>query len=291
MRLGQELTDGTYQPRAYQVFEIQDPKVRKICSSAFRDRVVHHAVCAVLEPFLERRLITDTYACRKGKGLHVALKRCQSFAKKNEYYLKCDIQKFFESVDHEILKQLLRKVIKDPLLLQLLDKIIDHPIPGNALGKGISIGNLSSQYFANFYLGELDHFLKDKLRVKGYIRYMDDFLTFGETKDLQKVLCEIRVFLAQDLKLQLKEKVTRVAPVHEGIPFLGMRVFRNLIRIQRPNLVRFRKKVKQLEFYERSGKISELELAQRMQSSLAHWSYANSLALRRKEFSGVASGS
>jgi len=194
-------------------------------------------------------------------------------------------------VDHEILKQLLRKVIKDPLLLQLLDKIIDHPIPGNAIGKGISIGNLTSQYFANFYLGELDHFLKDKLRVKGYIRYMDDFLTFGETKDLQKVLCEIRVFLAQDLKLQLKEKVTRVAPVHEGIPFLGMRVFRNLIRIQRPNLVRFRKKVKQLEFYERSGKISELELAQRMQSSLAHWSYANSLALRRKEFSGVASGS
>ena len=82
MRLGQELTDGTYQPRAYQVFEIQDPKVRKICSSAFRDRVVHHAVCAVLEPFWERRLITDTYACRKGKGLHVALKRCQSFAKK-----------------------------------------------------------------------------------------------------------------------------------------------------------------------------------------------------------------
>jgi RNA-directed DNA polymerase len=268
------------------IFEIQDPKVRKICSSDLRDRVVHHAVCTILDPIFERRLISDSYACRVGKGSHAALKRCQHFAGKNAFYLKCDIKKFFESVDHHILKSLLRRIIKDPRLLHLLDRIIDHTVPGSEKA-GLPIGNLTSQYFANLYLGKLDYFLKDHHRVKSYLRYMDDFIVFGPDKrSLQNLLDQIRCFLKKELKLELKEKVTRIAPVSEGIPFLGMRVYKSLIRIQRPNLVRFRKKMKLLETDYIAGKISEKEFLNSMNSRIAHLSHANTFYLRKNDFEG-----
>ena len=285
LALQEELKAKTYQPRDYSIFEIQDPKVRKICSSDLRDRVVHHAVCGILESFLEKRLIFDTYACRVGKGSHAALKRCQQLTRQNHYFLKCDVRKFFESIDHEILKKLLRRIFKDQRLLDLLDQIIDHPVPGNQLGRGLPIGNLTSQHFANLYLGELDHFLKDRLRVKSYLRYMDDFLIFGnDLQFLHNILNQVRTFLKNELKLELKEKVTRIAPVTEGVPFLGMRVFKNLIRLQRPNLIRFRKKLKQLESDYQSGIVTEEQLICSMNSRIAHLSHANTFSLRRKEF-------
>jgi len=181
--LKQELTQGTYKPRSYRTFEVREPKVRKICSSHFRDRVVHHAICNILEPIFEKRLISDTYACRVGRGLHVAVKRCQFFTTKNTYFLKCDIRKFFETIDHGVLKILLRRLIKDKRVLSLLDQVIDHAVPGYEISKGLPIGNLTSQHFANLYLGELDHFLKDRLRVKSYLRYMDDFFLFSQDKE------------------------------------------------------------------------------------------------------------
>ena len=153
LTLKEELDASTYLPRPYTQFEIREPKVRKICSSDFRDRVVHHAVCNLIEPIFERRAVFDSYACRNKKGSHLGVVRCQMFARKFQYYLKCDIRKYFESMDHVVLKNLLCRLFKDQRLLKLLDLIIDHAVPGNMPGKGVPIGNLTSQHFANFYLG------------------------------------------------------------------------------------------------------------------------------------------
>jgi RNA-directed DNA polymerase len=153
LRLQAALANGTYRPGRYTVFEIRDPKRRRICAAPFRDRVVHHAVYNILEPYLDKRLIFDTYACRTGKGGHAAIHRAQRFARRHRYFLKCDIKRYFESIDHNILKVLLRRIIKDRRLLAILGTIIDHQPPYTELGRGLPIGNLTSQHFANLYLG------------------------------------------------------------------------------------------------------------------------------------------
>ncbi|MCP4399318.1 MAG: RNA-dependent DNA polymerase, partial [bacterium] len=180
--LEQELLSGSYRPAPYNSFIIYEPKKRRISASDFRDRVVHHAICNLLEPLLDKSLIFDSYACRTGKGSHAAVKRAQHFACRFRYCLKCDIRKYFETLDHQRLKQLLARKIKDPRLLDLLGVIIDHAVPEYQPGKGLPIGALTSQLFANLYLGELDHLVKECMRVKGYLRYMDDFLLFGSQK-------------------------------------------------------------------------------------------------------------
>jgi RNA-directed DNA polymerase len=284
IKLQEELKNQSYQPRDYHLFTIFEPKERRICSSDFRDRVVHHAICGVIEPCFERRLISDTYACRTGKGSHRAVQRCQNFSRNYRYFLKCDISKYFESVDHSILKNLLARIFKDSRLMSLLERIIDHRVPESLSGKGLPIGNLTSQHFANLYLGELDHFVKERLRIPGYLRYMDDFVLFHDSKDdLQAALIQIRAFLESKLALKLKEKVTLLAPVNEGVPFLGFRVFHGLIRIQRKNLVRARRKINAKENAFRRGKITEDELIQSVNSLVAHIAHANSTRLRRKE--------
>ena len=285
VRLCEELSTESYRPRPYFQFGISEPKVRKICSSEFRDRVVHHAICNVIEPLFEKRSIFDSYACRKGRGAHIAIKRCQQFSREFDYFLKCDIRKYFESVDHSVLKRLYRRTFKDQALLGLLDVIVDHKVPGNLPGKGIPIGNLTSQHFANFYLTPLDHFIKEKLRVKGYVRYMDDFILFAKDKaDLHHCLREIENFIARELALSLKPKATTIAPVSQGVPFLGFRVFRNLIRLQRMNLVRLRRNIRRRENEFRRGVISEKELVLSINSMIGHVSHVSSLAERKKIF-------
>jgi RNA-directed DNA polymerase len=280
-----QLVSGDYRPSPYVQFEIKEPKARKICSSEFRDRVVHHAICNVIEPMFERRSVFDSYACRQGKGSHLAVRRCQEFSRKFEFYLKCDIRKFFESVDHQILKRLLRKVFKDTRLLKLLDIIVDHSVPGNEPGKGIPIGNLTSQHFANFYLGFLDHYLKDRLQVHGYVRYMDDFISFADDKTvLHRRLVDIEAFIAQELRLSLKAKATTIAPVTQGVPFLGFRIFRNLIRLRRQNLVRLRRSVRRKELDFLAGRISQRDLVLSVNSLIGHVSHVSSLGERRRIF-------
>lgn len=282
--LQEQLTSRNYIPKGYTTFEIREPKVRKICAANFRDRVVHHAICNVLEPIFERRQVFDSYACRSGKGSHLAVNRLQNFTRKYPYYLKCDIQKYFESIDHKILKNLLRKTIKDQKLLFLLDQIIDYPIPGYASGKSLPIGNLTSQHFANLYLGELDHFVKDFHQIKGYVRYLDDFIVLmPDKKALHLFLGEIRKFLAAKLALQLKEKVVRIAPVTEGVPYLSFRIFPETIRLQRVNLVRWRKKMREKENDFIEGRVSEESLIASQRSMLAHIAWVNSYSLRQKE--------
>jgi len=270
---------------AFHQFEVREPKIRKICSSNFRDRVVHHAICNLLEPILERRLIFDTYACRTGKGAHSAMTRAQAFCGRYHYFLKCDIRKYFESIDHDVLKKILRRHIKDARLISLIDKIVDHQAPGTIPGKSMPIGNLTSQHFANSYLSELDHYLKEKKQLHGYVRYMDDFISFSDSKEvLHALLVDIRKFVSRELKLELKESVTRIAPTTEGVPFLGFRIFKNLIRLQRPNLIRLRKNFKRREKQFLNGELDQKKFTNSMRSMFAHISYGDTLALRRKEF-------
>lgn len=283
--LNQQLENKTYCPRPYSQFEVKEPKVRKICSSDFRDRVVHHAVCNLIEPIFENRSILDSYACRAGKGTHLAVSKCQEFSRKFPYYLKCDIKKFFENTDHEVLKNILRRLFKDNELLWLLDMIIDHKVPGNKVGKGIPIGNLTSQHFANLYLGELDHLIKDRLGVQGYVRYMDDFICFANSKkELWDLHSKIDHFVIQILKLELKKSVTQIAPVSEGIPFLGFRVFPQIIRIKRENLSRMKNKIRKKENQFKKGHLSERDLINSVGSIVAHVSHVNSLSIRRSLF-------
>ncbi|MBF0429268.1 MAG: group II intron reverse transcriptase domain-containing protein [Magnetococcales bacterium] len=286
--LQEELVSGQYQPRPYHVFEVTDPKRREIAAADFRDRVVHHAMINILDPLFEKRLIFDTYACRTGKGTHAAVQRAQQFSKQLPFFLKCDIRKYFQSVDHAILQTLLVRIIKDQRVLDLLARIIAPPVPGHPPGKGIPIGNLTSQHFANLYLGEMDHFIKERLRVAGYLRYMDDFLFFGQTKSLlHEIHFEIRQFLHERLSLILKDRVTTLAPVNDGIPFLGCRIFPSTIRLPQKGLARFRSKLyaRESEFFQ--GKISETLLSRSVGSMIGHMVHADTLAMRRKWFTAV----
>jgi hypothetical protein len=224
----------------------------------------------IVEPIWERGLIFDTYACRVGKGTHAALQRARHFTRRFRYFLKCDIQKYFDSIDHSVLRKIILGKIKDRQLLALLEKIIAHELPGSASGRGLPIGNLTSQHFANLYLSGLDHHLKETLRVPGYVRYMDDFICFSDEKgSLQAILREIRLYLKEQLGLVLKEKVVKIAPVSEGVPFLGCRVFRGNIRLQRQNLIRLRRKIRKNETLFLHGKITEKKLVQSVGSMVA----------------------
>ncbi len=283
LALQSEIQDGSYRPGTFVTFEIRDPKPRRISAAPFRDRVLHHAICNVLEPFFDRRLIYDTYACRSGKGNHMAVKRAQQFARRYPYFLKCDVRKFFNSVEHGRLKGLLRRMFKERPLLELLERIIDNGSPGVEQGRGLPIGNLTSQHFANAYLGELDHFLKERRRVKGYIRYMDDILLFGATKpELHLLLVDTRQFLDESLHLQLKDDAVLLAPVNEGVPYLGFRIWPRVIRLDRRSLRRLSRKVKGAEQAYREGMIDMDRLTNKVASVFAHAVNADTLNLRRK---------
>jgi retron-type reverse transcriptase len=281
--LQEELQNLTYQPGAFFTFEVRDPKRRQICAAPYRDRVVHHAVCHILEPFFERRLIFDSYACRPGKGTHAAIARAQRFSRCYRYFLKCDIRKYFQSIDQAVLQTLLAKLFKDPPLLVLLSRIIEHAPPDAEAGRGLPIGNLTSQHFANLYLSELDHYLKDRRRIKGYLRYMDDVLLFADDKlTLHGWLAAIRWFLQENLRLALKEEATLIMPVTEGIPFLGFRIYPNMIRLNPRTLRRFRRQVRAREKAYRAGRLGIEELIHSVTSLFAHVAHADTLQLRRQ---------
>jgi retron-type reverse transcriptase len=235
-----ELKDKSYRPGPYTIFAICYPKPRMISAAPFYDRVVHHALISVVGPLLEKTFVFDTYANRKGKGTHLAIERYQHYLRRYRYALKCDIRKFFPSIDHAILKSLLRRKIGCADTLWLIDTIIDnsnrqeehvHYFPGDDLfapferRRGLPIGNLTSQFFANYYLGFLDHFVKESLRCKGYVRYVDDFVLFADTKQqLWAWHEEIERYLEQ-FRLILNPVRTALYPTSEDRCFLGQRVF------------------------------------------------------------------
>ncbi|MFN8303347.1 MAG: reverse transcriptase domain-containing protein [Saprospiraceae bacterium] len=259
LALRAELRQQTYQPGPYRTFFIYDPKKRCISAAPFRDRVVHHALCQIIHPELEKRLIADTYANRTGKGTHKAIRRCQYFLRRHDYVLKADIQKYFPSIDLEILKSQIARYIKCPRTRWLTDLIIDNSNPqeivlnyyaGDHLftpverRKGLPMGNLTSQLFANFYLSGFDHFVKEVLR-RPYIRYVDDFLVFGDSRAaLEKDLERIKNWLAEHLRLNLHPDKTHIVPCRQGITFLGQRIFRDYRRLRRQNVQRFYKRLR-----------------------------------------------
>jgi hypothetical protein len=264
-----------------------------ICAADFRDRVVHHALCAAVEPIFERLSIFHSYACRKNKRHHAAVRRAQDFINRHPYYLKLDIHKFFDSVDHGILKSQLRSRIKDPDLLWLLDAFIDHPVPWTEPGKGIPIGNLTSQYFANFHLSGLDHFIKEYLRIEGYVRYMDDLVLFADEKDtLRQALAHIEAYLKKELCLKLKQEGTLLAPVSQGLSFLGFRVFPGVIRMARRGWRRFRRKMLAVDGKLAGNRIDDETWRRSTASLVGHLRQAQTRNLRAPFFrrQGMARG-
>lgn len=299
LNLQMELQEKSYRPGKYRTFMIYEKKPRMISAAPFRDRVVHHAFCNIIEPIFEKSFIFDSYANRKGKGTHRAVERCSQFTRKNKYALKCDIKKYFPGIDHEILKQLIRAKIKDPDVLWLCDVIIDNSnpqeedvdwFPGDDLftpigrRKGLPIGNQTSQFFANVYLNQFDHFVKEFLGCKYYLRYVDDFLVFNDSK---KYLWDVKEVISEQLerfRLKLHQYKVHVFPVKCGIPFLGYRIYPDFRRIDSENVTRFRKRMKELQAQYLKGEVSIHNIHFSISGWLGHAIHANSYCLRQSLF-------
>lgn len=273
-----ELVSEIYEPGGYKYFKVFEPKEREIAVAPFRDRVVHHAIVNVIEPIYEKIFISDSYATRKNKGTHKAVLKAQEMIKRNEWYFKSDIRKYFPSIDQDVILSILGRKIKDKRLLSLLEKVIRN---GGADGKGLPIGNLTSQFLANVYLDRFDHFIKDELGFKFYVRYMDDFVIFDNDKEKLKVLRpKIEDFLKSELCLDLKESATYINKRLNGLSFLGMRVFPATVRINKINLKRTVKKMQiKAELYS-AGKIKDENITQSAQSITGYLKYFNTHALR-----------
>lgn len=225
--LRDSLLFGEYRHDPYKPFTIYDPKRRRIHKATVKDRVVHQAIVNVIEPLFENRFIHDSYSCRIGKGTHAAVDRLQTFlrqASRNNtrtvYALKCDVKKFFASVSHDVLLVLLARQINDPKTMELLESIIGSFSVGDR--RGIPLGNLTSQLFANVYLHELDRYAKNSLCEKHYLRYCDDFIILSESRErFSEVIQNIGDFLNNTLSLQLHPKKVFVRTWAQGIGFLG----------------------------------------------------------------------
>ncbi|MBI1968980.1 hypothetical protein HYS49_03645 [Candidatus Woesearchaeota archaeon] len=249
LQLRSELLLHAYRPRPLKTFIIRDPKTRKISKSAFRDRVVHHALCTVIAPLFEKDFIYDSFANRKGKGTLKAIERFESFrqrvSKNNTrrvFALKADIKKYFENVNHSLLLEVVKRKVSDKKVLWLI-KIILANHKTDEPGKGMPLGNLTSQFFANVYLNELDQYVKHKLKAKFYLRYVDDFVILHESPSvLQEYLKEIGLFLCKSLALELHPEKSRIISLPRGVDFLGLRLFPHHKLLKSKNLRTFRKK-------------------------------------------------
>ena len=298
-QLQQELQSKTYRPGVYHSFIISVPKERMISAAPYRDRVVHHALCNVTAPIFERTFIYDSYANRKGKGTHAAIQRYQHYARRYPYVLKCDIRKFFPSIDHALLKQELRWKITCPDTLWLIDTIIDNSnpqeehlvyFPGDDLftphqrRHGLPIGNLTSQWWGNIYLNRFDHFVKEELRVPGYIRFVDDFVLFGQEKAQLKAWKEdVSTYLA-GLRLLVHPDKTQIYPVEHGVPFLGFRVYPHYRQVLKQNTRRYRRFLRKKLQLRKAGQLSPDSLELALNSWLGHIRFGQARRLEYQIF-------
>jgi retron-type reverse transcriptase len=300
-RLHEELVSESWQPGGYRSFTVHEPKRRKISAAPFRDRVVHHALVNVIEPIYERKFIFDSYANRKGKGTHAALNRCTYFMRRYPYVLTCDVQQFFPAIDHEILKTILQKKLACVPTLGLCDRIIDSGrevlaeeytmrfFPEDdlfAMGRprGLPIGNLTSQFWANVYLNELDQYVKHHLRCEGYVRYVDDFLLFADDKvSLHRWGDAIRQFLV-GLRLTVHENRMQPRPVKQGLPWLGFTVYPTHRRLKRVKGIAYQRRLKALYRDYQAGKISREQGRASVMAWLGHVKQGDTYGLRLKLF-------
>ncbi len=227
--LHRELSEKTYKHGGYQAFKISDPKPRDIHKASVRDRLVHHAIYRIMYPYFDRKFIFDSYSCRIGKGTHKAIYRLRHFGRivsqnntRTCWILKCDIQKFFANINHEILKDILEKYIGDEDALWLFSQVIDSFNTKDKNRVGLPLGNLTSQPLVNIYMNELDHFIKRELKMEFYIRYADDFVILHEDKAyLEKIIPEISRFLETKLRLSLHPNKVFIKTLASGTDFLG----------------------------------------------------------------------
>lgn len=263
LELQRELEEKSYQPGGYNSFYIHEPKKRLISAAPFSDRVVHHALCNITVPYFERLFISDSYANQKGKGTHRALARCTQFARRYKYVLQCDVKQFFPSIDHAILRETLYKMLPDESLMWLIDKILASGrgvlseeyamvyFPGDDLfsincPRGLPIGNLTSQWWANCYLNPFDHFVKRELSCSAYLRYVDDFLLFSDSKCKLMRWREKIIKRLERFRLTLHEESAYPKPVTEGIPFLGFQIFPGHRRLKPRKGYAYRRKLAHL---------------------------------------------
>ncbi len=279
--LHEALAGGTYEHAPYESFYIQDPKLRHIHKASVRDRVLHQVVSRVLYPIFDKSFIFDSYSCRVNKGTHRAVSRLEKFARKlsknNQrpiFALKCDVRKFFDSVDQEILLNLIRRRIRDDKAIWLIRKIV-HSFP-----RGLPLGNVTSQLFANIYLNELDQWMKRVCCVKYYIRYCDDFVILGnEREKLENMIPKINMFLSDALKLTLHEKKIIVRKFSQGLDFLGYVIFPHHRLVRTKTRKRIFKKFSAKILAYRKEKIGENTLHQSLQSYLGVMQHANAHTL------------
>jgi retron-type reverse transcriptase len=274
-----ELNRKTYLHSAYTSFWVHDPKQRHIHKAPVVDRVVHHLLYTYLYELFDPTFMYDSYACRKGKGTHKAVDRLEDFVRKvsKNYSNPCwvlhgDIKQFFASVDHEILFSLLKRHIVDPYILWLLWEVIDSFHSNVGMGKGIPLGNLTSQIFANVYLNEFDHYMKHIQRIPFYIRYADDFVVADSSKEtLFQLIDPVRSFLKNRLALELHPRKLSIRKLTWGIDFLGY------IVLQQYRLPRTKTKNRMLTHISQS--ISSPNASQMIQSYLGYLSHANAYEL------------
>jgi retron-type reverse transcriptase len=275
-----ELMSQTYSPKPLKTFILRDPKTRKISKSAFRDRIIHHALVRVIEPILNKIFIYDSCANRKGKGNLVAIKRFNKFKKivlrnhrRTCFILKADIKHYFHEVNHKILLKIIKRKIKDEKVVWLVKQILTNCFTK----KGMPLGNLTSQFFANVYLNELDYFIKHKLKAKYYIRYVDDFVILHSSKKQLKIWKEqINNFLKKELKIELHPEKSRIISLSKGADFVGFRNFYYFRLLRKRNIKNMFYKV---ENYKK-GMISKEDILKSFQGWNAYAKWADSFRLR-----------
>jgi hypothetical protein len=299
--LQRELTVRAYRPGAYRSFYLHETKRRKISAAPFRDRVVHHALCNIIEPLLDARFHPHSYANRRGRGTHLALDALQAFSRRWRYVLRCDVVQHFPSVDHEILFAEIARAVPDPdigwLVRQILasgaDVLRDQYdmvyFPGDDLfaalrPRGLPIGNLTSQFWSNVYLNPFDWFVARELRCPAYLRYVDDFALFSDSKQQLWEWKAAIIARMERLRLTIHEHQAQVTPVTHGIPWLGFVVYPTHRLLKRRNAVQFTRRLERnIDLYER-GALSFAELDAGVQGWINHVRYADTWGLRRHIF-------
>ncbi len=276
----EELINQEYTFSEYRNFKVYEPKERIISAPCFRDVVVQHAIINIIEPIFDKSFINNSFACRKGKGTFkgfLDIKRLIQSKKPPKYYLKQDVKKYFPSIDKDVLKKIIYKKIKDKKLLSIIYQIIDsYSFSSLNNKKGIPIGNLTSQLFANIYLNQLDQFVKHTLKIKHYYRYVDDFLIFSDSKrDLKVFRRKIKLFLKKDLFLAVPKNKSYTNLTSKGVDFLGYKVFSSFVRLRKSNIKRFIKRQIKNNYLLKQNKMPLLNFRSSLFSFLGYAKHAN----------------
>lgn len=282
-----ELKAKTYQHSNYLSFYVKDPKLRHIHKATVKDRVLHHAIFRILYFIFDKSFIFDSYSCRLNKGTHRAVIRLREFARKvgknnsrNCFVLKCDIKKYFDSINHDILIELIKRKTENKDTIWLINKVVESY--STSLKTGIPLGNITSQLFANVYLNELDQFIKHKLKVKYYVRYCDDFIILNSDKKyLVKLITEIENFIVNRLKLRLHERKLIIRNYRKGVDFLGYVSFPHHTILRTKTKRRIFRNIRYKLFCYKHGAISKESFEQTMQSYFGVLKHCNGYNLRK----------